>query len=167
MMRKLVILSSVVILLVSMGSLSFAQEKAVDNARIEAAKKLMAISGATNTLETGLKIMGKQVLEMMVLRKPAKEVQIRKIMGDILGELSLGTYGVADQVAVIYAKEFTVEEMNEISAFYRTTVGKKMVTKLPLILQKSITIGQSWGRKVAGDIVRRFNEEAKKQGLKL
>ena len=166
-MRKLVIVSSVGILLVSLCFPVIAKEPGVDAARIEAAKSLMNSMGATNSFESVVGLMGNQIIGMMVKQQPAKEVQIRKIMGAVLEEMVISKDNVIDKVAVIYAREFTVDEMNKVSTFYQTPVGKKMVAKLPVIMKESMTIGQAWGRKLGGDIVRRFNEEAKKQGLKL
>ena len=45
-------------------------------------------------------------------------------------------------MAKLYTDEFSEEELKKITAFYRTEIGKKMVSKQTVILQKSMMLGQ-------------------------
>lgn len=47
-----------------------------------------------------------------------------------------------DQLAVLYAKEFTEKELKELIAFYNTPLGKKLNNKLPVLMQKGAELGQ-------------------------
>jgi uncharacterized protein len=40
----------------------------------------------------------------------------------------------------IYARHFTVEDLDQLSAFYRSPIGKKMLTKMPVIMQESMQV---------------------------
>ncbi|QWX83686.1 DUF2059 domain-containing protein [Cellulophaga sp. HaHaR_3_176] len=53
------------------------------------------------------------------------------------------------QLGVLYAEEFTENEIDELLKFYETDLGKKLSVKQNLISQKAMMIGQSWGAKVA------------------
>ncbi len=46
------------------------------------------------------------------------------------------------EMARIYAEEFTEAELKEITRFYLTPVGKKTIEKLPALQQKSIAVAQ-------------------------
>ncbi|MGI4749066.1 MAG: DUF2059 domain-containing protein [Janthinobacterium lividum] len=42
----------------------------------------------------------------------------------------------------IYASEFTESEIKELTRFYQTPLGKKMIEKSPALMQKGMLIGQ-------------------------
>ncbi len=70
---------------------------------------------------------------------------------------ALGTLdGLYQELAEIYMKEFTKEEIQELVKFYKTDLGKKLASKQSALTQKGMMIGQSWGMKVQG-IAQKYN----------
>lgn len=47
-----------------------------------------------------------------------------------------------DQMALMYANNFTTAEINELAAFYRTPVGRKMIATVPKISADSMAMSQ-------------------------
>lgn len=45
-------------------------------------------------------------------------------------------------MAKIYASEFSESEIKELTKFYQTPLGKKMIEKSPALMQKGMLIGQ-------------------------
>ncbi|MBB6112755.1 hypothetical protein SAMN05421821_12265 [Mucilaginibacter lappiensis] len=45
-------------------------------------------------------------------------------------------------IAKLYAAEFTESELNQLTAFYNTPLGKKVGEKLPELMQKGMLLGQ-------------------------
>ncbi len=45
-------------------------------------------------------------------------------------------------MAKIYASEFSEQEIKELTKFYQTPLGKKMIEKSPVMMQKGMLIGQ-------------------------
>lgn len=120
---------AVVFLLV--GFSGFSQE--ADAAYKAKAVKLIEInSGAT--FDVMLKPLYGMVAEE---NRDAFKAEVKASMGDLY-----------DQLAVVYMESFTEAELDEVIAFYNTTVGKKMVSELPIIMEKSMQIGQMWGMKL-------------------
>ncbi|MFC5194172.1 DUF2059 domain-containing protein [Bizionia hallyeonensis] len=52
------------------------------------------------------------------------------------------------QLADIYMEEFTKDEIEELVAFYKTDLGKKLASKQSVLTQKGMMLGQSWGMEV-------------------
>ena len=52
----------------------------------------------------------------------------------------------------IYSKHFTEQEIVDLLNFYNTSTGKKMIDKMPVILQESMEIGRKWGIELAQKI---------------
>src|ERR1700688_527220 len=54
---------------------------------------------------------------------------------------------MVDDIATVYANNFTVGELREIEAFYRQPVGQKFLEKAQAITQQSMQVGQDASRK--------------------
>ncbi|GLB51589.1 hypothetical protein NBRC110019_06280 [Neptunitalea chrysea] len=59
---------------------------------------------------------------------------------------------LTDMLVPVYKKNFTAEDLDQLIAFYKTDIGKKLVEKTPAIMEESMQIGQLWGRKVAEEV---------------
>jgi hypothetical protein len=74
---------------------------------------------------------------------------------------------MVDAAATVYAKNFTVEELREIEAFYRRPAGKKLLEKSQLINEQITRAGQDASRKATDDLRTHLTEllrtKAKKQ----
>ena len=46
------------------------------------------------------------------------------------------------ETIVLYAKAFTIDEINQLIEFYKTPVGKKTLIKLPFLMQEGVKLGQ-------------------------
>src|SRR6478609_7895504 len=71
---------------------------------------------------------------------------------------------IIEQVAALYARNFTAAELNEVVAFYRGPTGQKFIQKLPLITQESMVIGQRFGQSIAAELRSRIVDELRKRG---
>ncbi len=71
---------------------------------------------------------------------------------------------LSDAVAIIYASNFTPDDLRALIAFYKTPVGQKLLEKTPVITQQSLIAGQKFGQSVAADMRQRIIEELRKKG---
>jgi hypothetical protein len=74
---------------------------------------------------------------------------------------------MVDDIAAVYANNFTVSEMRAIEAFYRQPVGQKLLEKAPTLTQQSNQVGQDASRKAAEDLRARLTEALRQKGHKL
>jgi uncharacterized protein len=74
---------------------------------------------------------------------------------------------MVDDIATVYANNFTVGELREIEAFYRQPVGQKFLEKAQAITQQSMQVGQDVSRKAAEDLRTRLTEALRQKGHKL
>jgi hypothetical protein len=58
-----------------------------------------------------------------------------------------------DLVAPVHEKHLTDGELDALLAFYRTPEGQSVLSKLPIIGQESMMIGQMWSMEVADKLV--------------
>jgi hypothetical protein len=74
---------------------------------------------------------------------------------------------MVDDIATVYANNFTASELREIDAFYRQPVGQKFLEKGQAITQQSMRVGQDVSRKAADDLRARLTEALRQKGHKL
>ena len=66
-----------------------------------------------------------------------------------------------EKLIPLYTKHFTEQEIESLITFYRNTTGKKMIDKMPLILQESMEIGRMWGVELAQKIEKEISVSTK------
>lgn len=74
---------------------------------------------------------------------------------------------MVDQLATVYATNFTVDELKQIEAFYKQPVGQKLLSKDAAIEQAATQIGQDGGRKASDDLRARLTQALRQKGHKL
>ena len=71
---------------------------------------------------------------------------------------------VIDQIAAVYARTYTADELREAVALYRGPTGQKIVQKLPALLQESMAVGQRFGQSIGNELRDRMVDELRKRG---
>jgi hypothetical protein len=72
-----------------------------------------------------------------------------------------------DDVAAIYANNYTVAEMRDMETFFQRPVGKKYLEKAPAVTQQIGQVTQDASRKAADDLRTRLTEALRQKGHKL
>ncbi len=81
--------------------------------------------------------------------------------------ISKNIASLTEAMVHIYARHFTVEELQGLNKFYATELGRKVVGTLPTVLQESMAAGQQWGQSLGPEIGRRVQARFKKEGIAL
>ena len=145
------------------------QAEQIDPVRLETARKLLKVTGADKLAEQMLHAMVPQIAGFLIRAKPEKKDEIVKILRQAIKDQTKPEVmnRLREQLARIYAQEFTTEEMKKIIAFFETPVGKKFVQKMPVIMARSQRAGMIWSREVGGKIIAQTRKQAKAQGIDL
>jgi hypothetical protein len=99
--------------------------------------------------------------------RPETERDFDAVTSVVLDAMNTRVSELLGQIAGIYARNFTVSEMRQLVAFYRTPTGQKFLDKAPVVTQETMTIGQNIGRTIAGEMHARIIEEMRKRAQKL
>ena len=65
---------------------------------------------------------------------------------------------------VIYDHHYSDEEIKQITAFYETPLGQKVLKETPAITSEAFAVGKVWGNEVGKRAGARLKELAKKKG---
>ncbi|MBR0852394.1 DUF2059 domain-containing protein [Bradyrhizobium diazoefficiens] len=74
---------------------------------------------------------------------------------------------MTDQIAALYAANFTVDELRRIEAFYAQPAGQKFLEKSDALAQASAQIGQNLSQQAAGELKQRLIEALRQKGHKM
>jgi hypothetical protein len=144
------------------GSTAVAQTPSPDSAA--AARELVVTMRAADQLKNLMPVILQQLKPAIVQGRPQVEKDYDAVMPLILEGMTARSSEFVDLVASVYARNFTADEIRQVTAFYRSPVGQKFLEKMPVVTQESFAAGQKWGQAVAGDMRTRIIEELRKRG---
>lgn len=125
---------------------------------------------------TGARKLGEQMAGMMVaqftrvlqasnpkLPQDAPEVVREEVQATIAAHRD----EFDERMVEIYARYFTLEDIQGLNRFYASDLGKKVTGSLPEVLRDSLASGGAWGRSLGPEIARRIEARFRKEGFEL
>ena len=104
--------------------------------RIKASEKLV--------IAMKLKENWQEVLNNMVgvqAKQFPEMIELKDVFEDFFNKY-MSWDSIKDEMIKIYAEEFTVAEIKQITEFYKTPVGEKLALKMPILAKKGAEVGQ-------------------------
>ena len=124
--------------------------KTIDPIKKEDIRKMLVATGAGQ--------MGVQVINQMIGMQRRQNPNVPKeFWDDFLSEIDANE--LIELTIPAYDKHLSHDEVKELTRFYESPVGKKLVQVQPQIMQDSMSAGQQWGAKLAQKIVERLKAE--------
>ena len=74
---------------------------------------------------------------------------------------------IANDVAKIYAQNFTEAELRDLVTFYKTPLGKKALVMEPKALNDTMSFMDQWALKFSEEVNGRFRAEMRKRGKEI
>ncbi len=125
------ILAALILLALLQGFVSAAEPSESE----KVARQLLEASGATKMVP----VVTEQIIQQQ--RKSMPDIP-ETFWKEFIEEINPEEFN--EKMSTVYANHFSVGEMNEIIAFYKTPAGKKFIVKLPEIAQESRGVFREW-----------------------
>jgi hypothetical protein len=93
--------------------------------------------------------------------------ELNEVAAQLRKDLAAKKDDVLDAVARVYAQHFSEQELNDMLAFYKTPLGRKMLADEPLAVEASLKRAQNWANEFSEEVMRKFREEMRKKGHEL
>ena len=71
---------------------------------------------------------------------------------------------ISADVARIFAQRFSEKELKDLTAFYKTPLGQKLVREEPVAVEESFQRAQRWADQFSDTVMSRFRAEMQKKG---
>lgn len=137
---------------------SSVQAQDVTEEQMKAARAAIGAIGATNGFDNILPNLAERLKNTMIQASPNYQDLITKTVDDQALALAARRADLESEAASIYAKTFSVEELNAIATFYNSPAGKKLLNNGPIASREMVKAADIWASGVSRDL----NAEASK-----
>lgn len=168
-MRRSIPIAVVLALMLALlcGRPAAAQSQTPPPEAMTAARALVAASHAADNIKALLPIVVQRLKPAIVQGRAEVDRDYDAIMPTLMEAMLARTDAMVDGVAIVYARNFTIDEMRQLTDFYRSPVGQALLQKMPVVFQESMALGQRFGEEAAGELHDRMIEELRKRGHKI
>lgn len=133
---------SIIFLLLLFSNLSMADQIS----HRKAVEKLFTLTKTSTMMDSARNQTKKMLYQQMSQQDipEAKKPIFNKYMSEMI-ELITNTVNwdkIKSEMTDLYMNNFSENEINDMLSFYRSPTGKKFVEKMPIIMKKSMEIGQ-------------------------
>jgi uncharacterized protein len=131
---------------------------------LAAARELVSTMKATDQFKILLPSIFQALKQAIVQGRPDVAKDYDAIVPIVTAGAMKRLDAFADVLAVVYARNFSVDEIHDLIAFYKTPTGQKLIARQPIIAHESMVAGQQFGQELVADLRQQIDDELKKRG---
>ena len=154
------------LLSVALGYAVAAQQRPSEEA-MSAARAFVEASGAAAQFDQVMPLMADQMSKAFRSLAPNRASEIDETMAEVVKRFISRKSELIDEIAAIYADKLSVDDLREITKFYQSGAGRRMVETLPEVTRRAAAVGQTWGQRIGAEIASEMRRELKKRGIDL
>lgn len=152
------------------ASSAFALAPAVSAQELSASHVAVALevvksAGATRGFDNVLPILASQVTDRLIRVRPDLHKEIGVAVEAVAIKLAVRRAELDNDVARIWAKFFTEEELQALLQFYQSAAGKKFSEVGPQMIAESYQAVDRWSTRVGEELLEKTREELRAQGI--
>jgi hypothetical protein len=141
--------------------------KPVSPSALAAAKELLTVKNVgqvyANAVPNIIQRVKDQILASnLSYQKDLNEIALTEAQSKAGRENEIG-----ETMAKIYANDFTEQELKELTAFYKSPIGQKVLAQEPRSIQASMLYMNQWAQAFSEAVAADFRNEMKKRGKPL
>lgn len=155
-----------VLLSLAVGHPAVAQPRPSEEA-MDAARSFVNASGAAAQFDQVMPLMADQLSKAFRSLAPNRAREIDEAMAEVVKRFISRKSELIDEIAAIYADKLSVEDLREITKFYQTGAGRRMVEALPEVTRRAAAVGQTWGQRIGAEIANEMRRELRRRGIDL
>ncbi len=128
------------------------------------AKEIIVLKGGNSIYDPVVPQIVDRARTLFLQANPMLGKDLNEVATKLQGELTPRTAELLNDGARLYASRFTEQELKDVLAFYKSPVGRKVITQEPAILDQSASNVDDWANKLADEVISRFRAEMKRRG---
>ncbi len=137
----------------------------ITESHLAAARAAVTSARTAEGFNNVLPMLSQQVQTTLISQRPDLHKEITAAVEAMALTMATRRGDLDNDVARIWAKAFTEEELNAITAFYKSPAGTKLATVGAQVLQDSLQVVQGWSARVGEELLEKSREELKRQGV--
>ena len=147
-----------------MGLSSGANAQQPSAVAIQTAKEVVNATGAMALFNPLIPGVIEQAKNLFLQQNPGLSKDLNEITTKMRADLAPRFGELTSEVAKLYASHFTEAELKELLAFYKTTVGMKLITEQPKVGEEGLKFAQTWANNLSDEVIVKMRDELKKRG---
>jgi hypothetical protein len=136
-------------------------------AAIATARELVEIKGGSAMFDPIVINVIEQTKGALLQTNPQLAKDLNDVGNQLRGEFAPRRNELLGEAAKLYATRFNEQELKDMVAFYKSPLGRKMITQEPVVLDETFNYVQQWAPRVGEDVMNRFRAEMRKKGHNL
>ena len=154
--------------LIAGGLMGAAQAQAPSASALAAAKELVELKGGNKMFDPIIVNVVDQTRTALLRTNPQLTKELNEVASAVVVEYASKRAELMAEAAKFYANHFSEQELKDMTTFYRSTLGKKMLAQEPLVLDETFSyVQQQWAPKFAAEVMARIRAEMRKRGHQL
>ncbi len=141
-----------------------AQAPAPSAGAVAAARELIVVKGGAAMFEPVIPGVIETAKNSLVPTNPNLSKELNDVAAQLRKDYDGKKAELVYEVALIYAKHFTEQELKELVAFYKSPLGQKMLKEEPLALDQGMKRAQDWSQEFSEAVLVRIRSEMTKKG---
>lgn len=146
------------------GSAS-AQGQEITDAHLRAAWNAVVAVGAADGFDEALPDIAEQVQGVLIRQRPDLFRQVGTVVGDVALGLIARRLELNNDVARVWAMNFTESELNEIVTFYNSPTGQKLGNMFQELQEQTTGALEAWYERLASEMLQRSLQEFERLGI--
>lgn len=128
------------------------------------ANEILEIKGSMTIFEAVIPGVVEKSKATLLQMNPNLFKDLNEVATNLRKEFGPRLEALRADIARIYAARFTEQEMKDTLAFFKSPLGKKILTEEPAFVDRSMSAAQDWAIKLNDEVLQRFRAEMKKRG---
>jgi uncharacterized protein len=144
-----------------------ADSKPASPAAIAAAKEILAMKNASAMYAAAVPNIVAQTKDQLLQNNLNYQKDLNEVAVIVAQKLNGREKEIGDGMAQVYANQFTEQELKDLVAFYKSTLGQKLLSTEPKAIQLSMGYMNQWAQQFAEIVNGEFRAEMRKRGKQI
>jgi hypothetical protein len=151
--------------LAAVSSAAHAQQPSAS--ALATAKEIIIAQNGTAVLTPLIPGVVEQAKLLLLQQNPSLSKVLNEVGDQMRTEMAPRFDELTNEMARLYASRFTEQELKDVLAFYKSPLGKKVMTEQPVITEQTLNFAQTWANSLSDVVLARMRDELKKRGYSL
>ena len=141
--------------------------KQASPAALAAAKDILAMKNASAMYANAVPSIVQQTKDSLLQNNLNYQKDLNEVAVVVAQSLAGREKEIGDGMALVYANQFTEQELKDLVAFYKSPLGQKLLSAEPPAIQLSMSYMQQWAQQFAEQVNAAFRAEMRKRGKQI
>jgi uncharacterized protein len=136
--------------------------------KLAAIEQLITISNSIALAKQMSTLFSAEFAKSIKIARPNVPQKALDALPEVVGAVMQENIASMKQIFVtIYDKYYSLDDIQQLTQFYQSPLGQKLLAVQPQLAQDSVQAGARWGQMLQPEIQRRIKERLAKEGVNL